>query len=353
MLDLSQAAPSYPTAPVIAERVAEVAASPDGGAYAPPPGLPRLNELFAAELSADYAGRVRPDQVLPTAGCNQAFCVVASALAEHGDEIIVPLPYYFNHSMWLELDGVRPVFLECGDDLVPDPEAAAALITDRTRAILLVTPGNPSGVTIPPEVIDAFGDLAAANDIALIIDETYRSFRDTHAPAHTLFGRADWSDNVVSLHSFSKDMAIPGYRVGAVVGGADVIYEAAKLLDCVSICAPRIGQEAVIAGLEHAGDWRRAQAERIATSLAAFRSVMAAKPGGFELATSGAFFGWVRHPLDLPTADVVKRLVLDHDVLVIPGTAFMPSDERWLRFSFANLEPADFPELASRLGELR
>ncbi|MCP4086232.1 MAG: aminotransferase [Actinomycetia bacterium] len=352
LLDLSQAAPSYPTAPEIADHIAAVARSADGGRYCPQQGLPELVDVFAAELSADYRGEVDPRQVLITAGCNQAFCLTVSALANPGDEIILPLPYYFNHDMWLRLEGMNPVHLPTGPDLVPDVTEAARLITDRTRAIVLVTPGNPSGVTVPPAIIHAFADLAADRNVALIVDETYRSFRSTTEPAHDLFARPGWDDHVISLHSFSKDLAIPGYRVGAVAGGPGLVAEVMKLLDCVAICAPRIGQEAVIAGLSRAGDWRRAQVARIAAAQKIFEET-AAQPGGFELITAGAFFGWVRHPFEgESTESVVRRLVVDHDVLTIPGTAFTPTDERFIRFSFANLDSDDFAELGLRLGEM-
>ena len=350
LLDLSQAAPSYPPAPVVVDRIAEVARSSDGAAYAPPFGMPALTEAFAARISSDYLGSVTSAQVLPTAGCNQAFCVVASALAGPGDEVLIHLPYYFNHTMWLEAEGIVPRFLPVGDDFIPDPIRTAELINDHTRAIALVTPGNPTGVTIPPSVIDAFARLAADHGIALVLDETYRNFRGTDAPAHHQFADPTWADTTVSLHSFSKDLAIPGYRVGAIVAGRQLLDQAAKLLDCVAICAPRISQEAALAGLLGADQWRRQQVERIAANLAVFRAMMADSPGGFELAASGAFFGWVRHPfVSMATDDVVKHLVLDHDVLAIPGTAFMPSDERWLRFSFANLDQHEFAELADRL----
>jgi len=353
LLDLSQAAPSYPTAPVIAARIAEVAAEPDGGRYAPPPGIPALNRAFAKELSVDYRAAIGPDHVLPTGGCNQAFCVTTAALTEPGDEVILPVPYYFNHDMWLKLDSVIPRYLYADAEMQPPVARAEELLTERTRAIVLVTPGNPTGVTIPPETIRAFADLARANDVALILDETYRNFRATDEPPHDLFTDPGWADTVISLHSFSKDLAIPGYRVGAVVAGPAVIYEIMKLVDCVQISAPRIGQEAAVAGLREARAWRSEQAARINRSLARFRQVMADRPGGFELITAGAFFGWVRHPFtDLPTAEVIKRLVLDHDVLVIPGTAFTPTDERWVRFSYANLEEDQYDELAERLSEI-
>ncbi len=353
LLDLSQAAPNYPTAPEIVARISEVAAEPDGGRYAPPPGLPAFTEAVADELNAAYRADLTADHVLPTSGCNQAFCIATSALTEPGDEVILPVPYYFNHDMWLRLDGVTPRYLTSGDDLIPDPQRAAELVGPRTRAIVLVTPGNPTGVTIPPSVIDDFERLATEHDLALIIDETYRNFRGTDEPPHRLLSRPGWGDRVISLHSYSKDLAIPGYRIGAVVAGPDVIYEILKLIDCVQISAPRIGQEAALAGILRSGSWRRRQASRIADTLDRYRTVMGDKPGGFELASAGAFFGWARHPFsDVATADVIKRLVLDHDVLAIPGTAFTPNDDRWVRFSFANLAFDEIDELARRLGEL-
>ena len=179
LLDLSQAAPPYPPAPEVVERVVEVARAPDGAAYTPVPGIPPLRRAIADELSGDYAGSVESSDVVVTAGCNQAFSLVADALAGPGDEVITPLPYYFNHDMWLRMRGVRPVYLEPDACLIPRAADAEALVTPRTRAIVLITPGNPSGVTIPPAEIAAFATLARRHDIALILDETYRSFRDT------------------------------------------------------------------------------------------------------------------------------------------------------------------------------
>lgn len=350
LLNLSQAAPSFPTAPVIADHIATVAASDDGGRYCPQQGLPELRDLFAAELSRDYQGTVGAEQILITAGCNQAFCLVSSAIAEPGDEVLLPVPFYFNHDMWLKLDGVVSTYVEAAEGVVPTVEEVRATITDQTKAIVLVTPGNPTGAIVPGTEIEAWADLAAEHDVLLILDETYRSNRQTTEPAHGLFARPGWDDHVVSLHSFSKDLAIPGYRVGAVVGRPDLIAEAMKLLDCVAICAPRIGQEAVIAGLRHATDWRAEQAARIAEAQTHFEAVMADEPGGFKLEASGAYFGWVRHPFDGDIAEsVVRRLVVDHDILVIPGSAFTPQDESHLRFSFANLSKAELDDLATRL----
>src|SRR4051794_24375591 len=108
LLDLSQGSPAYATAPVIAKRIALVARQPEGGRYTSRPGLETLRNLLAEEISREYAGSVSANNVLITAGCNQAFCVAVSALADHGDEVILTVPYYFNHDMWLRLDRLSP-----------------------------------------------------------------------------------------------------------------------------------------------------------------------------------------------------------------------------------------------------
>ncbi|MGQ4486012.1 aminotransferase class I/II-fold pyridoxal phosphate-dependent enzyme, partial [Streptomyces sp. SAS_281] len=260
------------------------------------------------------------------------------------------LPYYFNHDMWLRMNGIRPAYLEPGAGLLPDPTACEKLLNERTRAIVLVTPGNPSGVVLPPDVIAGFAALAERRGVALVLDETYRTFRGTQDPAHGLFARPDWGRSVISLHSFSKDLAIPGYRVGAVVGSPQVGREVMKLLDCVAICAPRVGQEAAWAGLTAAGEWRAARAAEVAAKKARFDAVMAGRPGGFELLSSGGFFGWVRHPFaDRGTEEVVRDLVVRYDTLVLPGTAFRPDDRGTFRVSFSNVEEAELDELRRRL----
>lgn len=353
LLDLAQAEPQYPPAPVVRDHVADLVRRGGGSGYTEVPGLPKLREATAVELSEAYAGRIAAENVVVTAGCNQAFTLVATALAGPGDEVVLALPYYFNHVMWLRMNGVNPVYLEPGEDLVPRAAAAAPLITGRTRAIVLVTPGNPTGVTTPPEEIAAFAALAARHGIALVVDETYRSFRNTGNPAHELFADPAWTRTLVSLHSFSKELAIPGYRVGAVVASPELNREVCKLLDCVAVCAPRIGQEAAWAGLTSAGGWRAERARELAARRDRLGKAMAGRPGGFELLACGGFFGWLRHPFaDRSTADVVDELVREHGVLVVPGTAFEPADRRTLRVSVSNADEAAVAELALRLGAM-
>ncbi len=350
VLDLAQAAPQYPPAPEVMERIATVARGARGAEYTEIAGLPNLRAAFAARLSAAYRGTVRPEQVVVTAGCNQAFCLVMSALADPGDEIVLALPYYFNHDMWLRMSGIVPRYLEPGPDLVPVAADVGRLVTDRTRAIVLVTPGNPTGVTLTPHQLADFLEVARRHGVALVLDETYRSFRGTDEPAHSLFADPQWTDTLISLHSFSKDLALPGYRVGAVAASRELQREVTKLLDCVAICAPRIGQEAVLAGLAAAAGWQAARAAELAGRRVELADVMARRPGGFELLGLGGFFGWVRHPFaGRSTDEVARELALEHGVLVVPGTAFLPDDRATFRISVSNLDSAGIVEFAGRL----
>ena len=116
--------------------------------------------------------------------------------------------------MHLSMTGVRSVALATGDTLLPDPNRAAALITDRTRAMVLVTPNNPCGVEYSAALVRAFYDLAKARDIALIIDETYRDFDSRAGAPHDLFNDPDWSGTLIHLYSFSKAYRLTGHRVG-------------------------------------------------------------------------------------------------------------------------------------------
>ncbi|MGB8362751.1 MAG: aminotransferase [Acidimicrobiia bacterium] len=351
VLDAAQGAPAYPTAPSIVERVREVAGHPDGGRYTDGRGLPALRAALAKDLSQDYGAAVSPEDVLITAGSNQAFCLAASALAEPGDEVILTDPFYFNHDMWVRMDGLSPVYATTsagtGQVVVDDVDKR---VTGRTRMIVLTSPGNPTGVTASPEVIDELANLARAKDLVLVLDETYRTFRPGPGPAHRLFHRHDWHEYFVSLQSFSKDFAMPGYRVGALVGSPLLLDEVMKLMDCVAICAPRIGQEAALEGLRSAGVWRKQKAAEIAAKHDRFRSVMSGSPGGFRLRQSGGFYGWVEHPGPPSDTDaVVRRLATEQGLLTIAGSVFTPEDRGFVRVSFANLELHQIDELARRL----
>ena len=354
LINVSQAAPvEPPPAPLRAEMARLVEADPGAHLYGPVLGLPELREALAARWSERYGATVGADHVAVTAGCNQAFATVTAMLAAPGDNVIVPVPWYFNHRMWLDQTGVETRPLATAQGLIPEAAAAADLIDGRTRAIALVTPNNPAGVEYPPETLAAFLDLARERGVALILDETYRDFHSAPDPVHGLYADPDWADTLIGLYSFSKSYRLTGHRVGAVIMHPDRLAEAEKVLDCVTICAPALGQRAALWGLRNLGSWLAGERVEILSRVEAMRRAARRLPG-WEVDGLGAYFAYLRHPFDAPSDRVARALVARAGVLALPGTMFAPEGEgrRHLRVAFANLDAAGIDALAGRLADV-
>jgi aspartate/methionine/tyrosine aminotransferase len=351
LLDCAQAVPSYPPALELIRHLAEAVERPQTAFYTDILGRADLRSALAVHLSAEYGAPVPVEAVGITAGCNQAFCLAAAALARAGEEVILPAPFYFNYQMWLEMLGIGLVPLPVGHrDALPDPEDAVRLITERTRAIVLISPNNPTGATYPAELIEAFYRLAQRHGIALVLDETYKDFRAESGPAHRLFQDPDWPGTLIQLYSFSKAYSLTGYRVGALTAGAPILESVAKAMDCVAICAPNIGQEAALFGLQRLAHWREEKRRMMLGRLQALREAFRVNALRYQLISSGAFFAWVRHPFEGEAATAVARRLADrHNLLCLPGSFFGPGQESALRLAFANLPAERMSEVAKRL----
>ncbi|SMO34727.1 aminotransferase [Paracoccus laeviglucosivorans] len=357
LINVSQAAPVEPPPESLRRAMADALLSrPDAHLYGPVLGRPELREAVAANWSRDYGGTIRPAQVAITQGCNQAFCATMQTLAGPGDEVILPLPWYFNHKMWLDMQGIRAVGLHCGQGMIPDVAEAAKLITDRTRAIVLVSPNNPSGAEYPAQTLRAFFDLARVRGIALIVDETYRDFDSRAGAPHDLFVDPDWGDTLIHLYSFSKAYRLTGHRVGALIAAETRMIQIEKFLDTVAICTSQIGQIGAAWGMANLTDWLAGERAEILTRRRAMEQGMAGLEG-WRIKGCGAYFAWAEHPHDIPSDQLAKRLVAEAGVLLLPGTMFMPAGDpegaRHVRIAFANADAAGIGALVERLQTFR
>jgi len=356
LIDVSQAVPGYNQDPGLAAHIAECAQIPGTAIYTDIEGKPNLRAALAAEMSGVYGGEVTASHILISAGCNQAFFLSLAGLAKAGDEVVMAAPWYFNHKMTADMLGIGVIPLPCRDEQaqIPDPDEAARLLTTKTKAIVLVSPNNPTGAIYPADVLDRFFQLAQANNIALIVDETYRDFLPSdYGRPHDLFQRPDWDGTLVHLYSFSKVFCMTGYRAGAIATGPAFIAEIAKLMDCLAICAPHISQRGALWGIEHLNGWRQEKRALMAERVAAFEAAIGNGGAGFEIASIGAYFAYLRHPFEgEPAATVAKRLAKTQNLLCLPGTMFGPGQDRMLRFAFANVESARMAEIVQRLGQL-
>jgi aspartate/methionine/tyrosine aminotransferase len=358
LINVSQAAPVDPPPQPMLEAIADIALNdPSAHLYGPVLGLPDLRSQVAARWSTDYGAPVRASQVAITSGCNQAYASALMSLTTEGDEVILPIPYYFNHRMWNDMTGVVTVPLPTGADLIPDPDQAAAMITPRTRAIVLVSPNNPGGVEYPAATLRAFYDLCQSRGIALVLDETYRDFDSRPGPAHDLFSDPEWDKTLIQLYSFSKAYRLTGHRVGAMTASEHRLAEAEKFLDTVAICPNQIGQRAALWGMRNLSQWLAGErAEIIDRRNAIAEGFPRLAAQGWKLLGVGAYFAYVQHPWDLPSDQVAKALVTKAAVLLLPGTMFMPSDHpagaRQLRIAFANIDRVGVGRLFDRLDGL-
>lgn len=363
-LDLTQAVPGYPPHPGLLARLAEAAGGRATAGYGPLEGEPALREALAEDLRLSHGGDVRAEDVQVTAGCNTAFNLLMTALAAPGDGVLLPVPWFFNHQMALAMRGVAAVPLPCRaeDGFLPDPDrAAAALDADPAiRAVVLVTPNNPTGAVYPAAVIGRLAEVCRAHGVWLVLDETYRDFlpdppdgaEDGATPAapHALFAAPDWRDFVVHLYSFSKAYCVPGHRVGAVVAGPAVRAELIKAVDNIQICPPRPPQVALAWAVPALRAWRAENRAMMAARAATFRRAAARGAPAWRVDAVGAYFAYLRTPEGSPQSPAVaERLAAERGLVTLPGGVFGPGQERHLRVTFA---AADEAAIAAAMGRL-
>lgn len=350
-IDLTQAVPGYPPHPDLLARLGAEAARLANAGYGPIEGEEGLRAALAADLAGRYGVRFGAEDVVITAGCNLAFAMTMTALAGPGAAVLLPAPWYFNHQMALTMQGTTAIPLPClpEDGFVPDPERAASLIDARVRAVVLVTPNNPTGAIYPADVIAGFAALCRRRRILLVLDETYRDFLPGDDPPHALFADPAWREDLVHLYSFSKSYCVPGHRVGTIVAGPAVRAQLVKVLDTLQICPQRAAQAALAWAVPALAAWRQGNRDVMAARAGAFARAFASL-SGWRIDALGGYFAYLRLPAAAPDAmATAERLAAERGLLTLPGPFFGPGQERHLRFAFANADEGTIAQVPARL----
>ena len=352
LIDLCQAVPDYAPAAGLTGYLSGLLDDPLMSRYSPDEGLPDVLSAVCRYYGRKYGASLHESNLCMTIGASQAFWLAMVTLCRAGDEVVVQLPYYFDHQMALDILGIRGVhapFVEA-DNGLPSPAAIEKLITDKTRAILVTSPSNPTGAITPPETIRELFEIARHHGIALVLDETYNEFIPNADHPHELFGVPEWGENFVHIASFGKTYALTGYRAGALVASAKFIHHALKAQDTMAVCQPRITQQAVKFGMENLDGWVADNREMMTRRHDLFRSEFVKAGNPFSLAASGAFFAWVRHPFGRSSGrQIANRLVNESALLTLPGEVFGPGLEGYLRLAFGNIREEKIPEAVERL----
>ena len=358
LIDVSQAAPTEPPPEKMLEFMAnKILCDNAVNTYGPVLGLDELRESLASKWSRQYQGKVSKENVAVTSGCNQAFCASISSFTSENDEVIIPTPWYFNHHMWLQMAGVKSIPLDTDAKMNPIIEKTEGLITDRTRAIVLVSPNNPSGAIYTNRLLQKFFDLCKSNQIRLIIDETYKDFHPNASQPHTLLENNNWDQVLTILYSFSKTYRMTGHRVGALLTSKKNLIEIEKALDTFTVCPPQLGQYAANWGLNNLEAWAEDRRTEILQRAKHFsEKFQPLSAAGWSLRGCGAYFAFVEHPFEDGSNILAPLILRDQGILLMPGTMFYPKHNplgsRSFRIAFANIDKNKISTLLERLKDL-
>lgn len=353
LIDLCQAIPSYPPPAELIEHLQQSLHDPMNFKYSPDEGLPEVRQTVCDWYQRRYGAAPSPAQLCLTIGASQAFWLAMICLCRPGDEVIVQLPAYFDHPMGLQALGIKPVYapFDPQNAGLPDLPTIAALLTPRTRAILLVTPSNPTGAVIPADQLTELFALAQSRDIALVLDETYNAFIEY--PPHQLFHRADWPDNFIQIASFGKTFALTGLRCGALVAAEKFIQQALKVQDSMAVCQPKPAQIALKYGCLNLDEWVAENTRAMRKRHDHFVTAFCTAENPFELTAGGSFFAWIRHPWsNLSGRQAARKLADEANLICLPGEAFGPGLEPYLRLAFGNIESEQIPTAVARFTAL-
>jgi len=304
--------------------------------YTPLRGLDSLREAIAAKLRADNGIEVDPDEeVLITTGTQEAVSVAMLALADPCDEIILHDPYYHYYENAIQYAGGKlvpvPTYAETG--FAPDPDDIRRAITARTKAIVLLTPNNPTGAVYPRATLEAIAEVALAGDVPIISDELYES---------TVFGDAEhfsvgsiprMAGRVITINGFSKTYRMTGFRVGYMVGPARFVSSAQKIKQTLTICAPSISQHAALAALTGPQDCLAEAREVYAERRVAFLQRLD-EMGIPYFRPNGTFYVFAdMSGLGMTSAELCLELLQKARVFVYPGGSFGAAGEGYVRVS--------------------
>ena len=352
LLNLSQAAPMSPPPDSLLKFLSEQALLTENHLYGDVLGDIPLREKIVSVWNKEYSSTLCINNVAITSGCNQAFCAALSTIASAGDSILVPVPWYFNHEMWLTLQGIKIIPIPCDINMHPDIETAEKLIDKKTKAIVMVTPNNPTGIEYPSDLIQKFSNLARDTKIKLIIDETYKNFGDKQS---NILYKGKWNDHLIQLYSFSKVYRLTGHRVGLMVASKSFIKQAEKFLDTTTICPNRLAQKAAYFGLLNLQEFVVKERLKIKKLKDIFEKEVSLLPN-WTLLGIGGYFAYLGYNSNLDSISVAKKLLADQNILTIPGDMFFPKkkklfikERRSIRIAFANSTNEEIYELFRRL----
>ena len=342
--------PDVPTPDYIVEAAREAALNPRFHRYSPAAGLPELRAAVAAKTTRDSGYRIQgeplqPANVLITNGGKQAVYNTFATLLNPGDEVILPAPYWTTYPEAIKLAGGVPVDVFAGpkQGYKATVEQLEQALTERTKVLVFVSPSNPTGAVYSAEAVREIGRWAAEKGLWVVTDEIYEHLTYDEAEFTSIAAVEELADQVVILNGVAKTYAMTGWRVGWMVGPADIIKAAANLQSHATSNVANVSQMAALAAVEGSLDAVQEMKTAFDRRRRAIVAHLNAIPGFSCPTPEGAFYAYVdvREALGREiagrtpqtSAELAELILEEAKVAVVPGEAFGPSG--FLRLSYA------------------
>jgi aspartate/methionine/tyrosine aminotransferase len=354
--------PDFPTPAHVGEAAVEAARDVKNHRYTPAAGLPELKEAIVAKTLRDSKVEVSASQVLVTNGGKHAVYNTFEALLNPGDEVLLPAPYWTTYPEPIALAGgvsvVLPTDVESGFRVTVEQLEAAR--TDKTKALVFVSPSNPTGAVYPPEEVRAIGEWALKHGIWVITDEIYEhlTFGD-NVFTSILAEVPGLADTCVILNGVAKTYAMTGWRVGWMIGPADLIKAATNLQSHSTSNVANVSQRAAIAALEGGLECVEEMREAFARRAILIHGLLNNIPGVTCMVPQGAFYAFPSMEglfgrnfggvTPMTTSELCEVILDQAKVALVPGEAF--DAPGYVRISFA-VSDADITEGIGRIADL-
>jgi aspartate aminotransferase/aminotransferase len=331
-INLSIGQPDFPV-PEAAKEAAIAAIRGDKNGYSVTQGIAELRVRLQQQIDDEYRHSDR--RVLVTSGTSGSLVLVALALLNPGDEVIVFDPYFVMYPALVEMAGGKCVMIDTYPEFRVDVSRVAAAITPRTKIILFNSPANPTGAVANESEVRALAELAATHNIALVSDEIYREFCYDAPLSHP----ARWNEQTIVVDGFSKTYGVTGWRLGFVHGPSAIIDKLTMLQQYTFVCAPHPLQWAAVAALD----------VDMSEQIAAYRrkrdrAVAGLTDAGYKLARPGGAFyvfpevpestAWQASSGTRETGTDFVARAIENELLIIPGNIFSGRDTHF-RISYA------------------
>ncbi|XGV97199.1 MAG: pyridoxal phosphate-dependent aminotransferase [Leptolyngbya sp. BL-A-14] len=350
-ISLGQGVVYYPPPPEAIAQISTFLADPDLHKYQAVEGIAPLREQIALKLKTENGIAIDPHrQIVVTAGSNMGFLNAVLAITSPGDEIILQTPYYFNHEMAVTIAGCRPILVATDEQYQLRLGAITQAITHRTRAIVTISPNNPTGAVYSEASLRQINALCRDRGFYHIHDEAYEYFIYEDAQHFSPGSIADSSEHTISLYSLSKAYGFASWRIGYMVIPTALMAPVMKIQDTNVICPSVIAQYAALGALKVGVRYCQEKLGAIVAVRQQLLHELAALGDRCIIPPSkGAFYALLNVRTELDALSLVERLIRQHGVAAIPGPTFGLEEGCYLRVAYGALQPKTAIEGIGRL----